>query len=54
LQTKIILFLKLNKEEFVNDLIETEGKIFESCFYKVDAHFTDLDLHLKEITHTQD
>lgn len=49
---KIILFLKeeLNKEEFAEDLIETEGKILNAVFTKVDAHFTDLDLHLKEIT----
>lgn len=49
---KIILFLKeeLKKEEFENDLIETEGKILKAVFTKVDAHFTDLDLHLKEIT----
>lgn len=49
---KIILFLKeeLNKEEFAEDLIETEGKILKAVFTKVDAHFTDLDLHLKEIT----
>lgn len=49
---KIILFLKeeLNKEEFEDDLIETEGKILKAVFTKVDAHFTDLDLHLKEIT----
>lgn len=49
---KIILFLKdeLKKEEFTDDLIETEGKILKAVFTKVDAHFTDLDLHLKEIT----
>lgn len=49
---KIILFLKdeLKKEEFKDDLIETEGKILKAVFTKVDAHFTDLDLHLKEIT----
>lgn len=49
---KIILFLKeeLKKEEFEDDLIETEGKILRAVFTKVDAHFTDLDLHLKEIT----
>jgi superfamily II DNA or RNA helicase len=49
---KIILFLKeeLKKEEFEDDLIETEGKILKAVFTKVDAHFTDLDLHLKEIT----
>jgi superfamily II DNA or RNA helicase len=49
---KIILFLKdeLKKEEFEDDLIETEGKILKAVFTKVDAHFRDLDLHLKEIT----
>jgi superfamily II DNA or RNA helicase len=49
---KIIIFLKaeLNKEEFEDDLIETEGKILNAVFTKVDAHFTELDLHLKEIT----
>jgi superfamily II DNA or RNA helicase len=49
---KIIHFLKeeLNKEEFNDDLIETEGKILKAVFTKIDAHFTDLDLHLKEIT----
>ncbi len=49
---KIILFLKdeLKKEEFEDDLIETEGKILKAVFTKVDAHFTNLDLHLKEIT----
>ena len=31
-------------------LIETEGKILKAVFTKVDNHFTDLDLHLKEIT----
>lgn len=49
---KIIFFLKeeLNKEEFEDDLIETEGKILKAVFSKVDSHFRDLDLHLKEIT----
>ncbi|SHF78182.1 Superfamily II DNA or RNA helicase [Flavobacterium segetis] len=49
---KIILFLKdeLKKEEFADDLIETEGKILKAVFTKVDAHFSNLDLHLKEIT----
>src|SRR6476660_5546331 len=37
---KIILFLKeeLKKEDFENDLIETEGKILKAVFTKVDAH----------------
>ena len=49
---KIILFLKeeLKKEEFNEDLVETEGKILKAVFTKIDSHFSDLDLHLKEIT----
>lgn len=49
---KIILFLKeeLQKEEFSNDLIKIEGEILKAVFTKVDAHFSDFDLHLKEIT----
>lgn len=52
LANKIISFLKeeLNKEDFEDDLVEIEGKILKAVFTKVDAHFTDLDLHLKEIT----
>jgi hypothetical protein len=48
---KIILFLKseLKKEEFEDDLIETEGKIIKGSFTKIDAHFTDLDF-LKDYT----
>jgi superfamily II DNA or RNA helicase len=49
---KIILFLKdeLNKEEFSNDLIDVEGELLKAVFTKVDAHFANFDLHLKEIT----
>ncbi len=49
---KIILFLRdeLQKEEFEDDLIETEGKILKAVFTKVDSHFKNLDLYLKEIT----
>jgi superfamily II DNA or RNA helicase len=49
---KIILFLKdeLKNETFEEDIIEVEGKILKAVFTKVDSHFTDLDLHLKEIT----
>jgi superfamily II DNA or RNA helicase len=49
---KIILFLKeeLNREEFSNDLIEVEGELLKAVFTKVDAHFSNFDLHLKEIT----
>ncbi len=49
---KIILFLKeeLNKEELSNDLVELEGEILKAVFTRADAHFSDFDLHLKEIT----
>lgn len=49
---KIINFLKdeLKKEDFKEDIIDVEGKILKAVFRKVDAHFSDLDLHLKEIT----
>lgn len=49
---KIILFLKeeLNKEEFKDDLIDIQGQILKGVLSKVDAHFTDYNLHLKEIT----
>jgi superfamily II DNA or RNA helicase len=49
---KIIQFLKeeLMKEDFNNDLIEVEGEILKAVFTKIDAHFSDFDLHLKEIT----
>lgn len=49
---KIIRFLKdeLNREEFNKDLVEIEGEILKAVFTKVDVHFTDFDLHLKEIT----
>jgi len=49
---KIIQFLndELQKEEFTNDLVEVEGEILNAVFTKVDSHFSDYDLHLKEIT----
>ncbi|HMP32260.1 MAG TPA: phospholipase D-like domain-containing protein, partial [Saprospiraceae bacterium] len=49
---KIIQFLKeeLRKEDLTNDLIEVEGEILKAVFSKIDAHFSDFDLHLKEIT----
>ena len=49
---KIILLLKeeLCKVEFENDLIAIEGEILKAVFSKVDAHFSDFNLHLKEIT----
>ncbi len=52
ISNKIILFLKetLKKEEFSNDIIAIEGEILKAVFSKVDAHFSDFNLHLKEIT----
>ena len=49
---KIILVLKeeLNREEFGADLIAIEGEILKAVFTKVDAHFADFNLHLKEVT----
>lgn len=49
---KIIQFLKveLKNSDFDKDLIESEGEILKAIFNKIDAHFSDLDLHLKEIT----
>lgn len=51
---KIIQFLKeeLQNEYFDSDLISLEGEILKAVFSKVDAHFTDINLHLKEITPT--
>lgn len=49
---KIIILLKdeLNKQEFNDDLVNIEGQILKAVFIKADAYFTNLDLHLKEIT----
>ncbi|MGY0393532.1 DUF3427 domain-containing protein [Bizionia sp. KMM 8389] len=49
---KIIRLLKdeLNKQEFDDDLISIEGQILKAVFSKTDAHFSNLDLRLKEIT----
>ena len=49
---KIIRLLKdeLNKQEFNDELITVEGQILKAVFSKADAHFSNLDLRLKEIT----
>lgn len=49
---KIIHLLKdeINKIEFLDDLVEVEGKILKAIFTKIDSDFSDLDLRLKEIT----
>lgn len=48
---KIIHFLKdeLNQADFEGDLVEKEGEILNAVFNRVDSHFSDLDLRLKEI-----
>lgn len=52
LSNKIILLLRteLKDEEFDEDLIATEAKILSAIFSKLDANFSDLEKHLKEIT----
>ncbi len=49
---KIIHLLKaeLRENDFENDLIEIEGEILKAVFSRIDSHFSDLNLHLKEIT----
>jgi superfamily II DNA or RNA helicase len=49
---KIILLLKkeLNKNEFNNDLIETNGRILNAIFSKIDADIADFNSYIKEIT----
>lgn len=49
---KIIILLKeeLQKEAFEDDLIQVNGQVLKAVFSKVDAHFSNFDLHLKEIT----
>ncbi|MFK7832459.1 MAG: DUF3427 domain-containing protein [Winogradskyella sp.] len=49
---KIIKLLRdeLNKQEFDDDLVSIEGEILKAVFSITDAHFSNLDLRLKEIT----
>src|SRR5690606_20775046 len=49
---KIIHLLKeeLKKGQFEEDLVEVEGLILKAVFSKVDAHFSDFNLHLSEVT----
>lgn len=52
LSNKIILLLRteLKDENFDEDLIATEAKILSAIFSKLDAGFSDIEKHLKEIT----
>ena len=45
-----ILRDELDESELENDLVQAEGEILKAVFTKVDAHFADINLHLKEIT----
>lgn len=49
---KIITLLKeeLDNNQLDGDLVKIEGRILKAVFEKTDAHFSNLDLHLKEIT----
>lgn len=48
----IIRLLKkeLDKNEFDDDLIETEGRILKAIYNELNANFSDFETHLKEIT----
>lgn len=52
ISNKIIRLLRteLNDEDFDDDLISTEAKILSAIFSKIDAHFSDIDKYLKEVT----
>lgn len=49
---KIITILKeeIDNNQLDGDLVKIEGRILKAVFEKTDAHFSNLDLHLKEIT----
>lgn len=49
---KLIQVLRdeIEESDLEKDLIEAEGEILKAVFSKVDAHFSDFNLHLKEIT----
>jgi len=52
LSNKIIAVLKTELKDafFEENLIETEAKILQAVFSKIDASFSDFEQHLKEIT----
>jgi len=52
ISNKIILLLKneLQESEFDEDLIETNGRILNAIFSKIDADIADFDKYIKEIT----
>jgi len=52
LSNKIILLLQseLENDDFFEDIISEEGKILTAIFSKLDASFSDIKKHLKQIT----
>lgn len=44
------LHSEINQYDFKDDLIDSEGLILKAVFSKIDSHYSDLDLRLKEIT----
>lgn len=52
ISNRLITYLhsEISHYDFREDLIDSEGKILKAVFSKIDAHYTDLDLRLKEIT----
>lgn len=44
------LHSEISNYEFQEDLIDSEGNILKAVFNKIDTHYADLDLRLKEIT----
>lgn len=52
ISNRLIVYLhtEISHYDFQEDLIDSEGKILKAVFSKIDAHYADLDLRLKEIT----
>lgn len=44
-----ILHQEINEYDFKEDLIDENGEILKAVFNKIDSHYTNLDLRLKEI-----
>ncbi|WP_417363100.1 DUF3427 domain-containing protein [Galbibacter sp.] len=52
ISNRLIEFLhqEIDHYDFQEDLIDDKGEILNAVFNKIDSHYTDLDLRLKEIT----
>src|SRR5690606_19683976 len=44
------LHTEISQYHFTEDLIDSEGVILKAVFSKIDSHYSDMDLRLKEIT----